>query len=126
MLNVALIPRAIALFGEGGGGAGCAFAMLGTELFVTTAMASIVGLRSIDRRTLETVAKSLGACAIVVGVDRITTWMGPLRLVVDASVYLGIVVATGALRTREIADVIVEAFRRKAATIAPAVASEDR
>ena len=93
LLNVVLIPRALARFGDGGGGAGCALAMLGTELFVTTVMISVVGRRALDARTVGMIVKSLGACALVVVVDRMCGSLGWARLALDAGVYLFVVVA---------------------------------
>jgi O-antigen/teichoic acid export membrane protein len=111
LLNVGLIGRARAAFGAGGGGAGCALAMLGTEVFVAGAMMSIVGRRAVDHRTLGMVAKSLAACALVVLVDHLAAPMGWARLVLDASVYLAVVILTGALRVRELAALVVAALR---------------
>lgn len=114
ILNVALIRPSMALFGEGGGGAGCGISMLGTELFVTTTMVFIVGRRAVDRRTLGMAAKSLGACAVVVAVDLLAGTMGWARLALDAAVYLVIVTTTGALRVRELAELVTSALRAKA------------
>lgn len=124
LLNVALIRRSMALFGEGGGGAGCALAMLGTELFVTSVMVSIVGRRAIDRRTLGAVAKSLAACALVTGVDHLAASLGWARLFVDAVVYLSVVIATGALRVRQLASVVKAALRGDATLSASAAAGD--
>jgi O-antigen/teichoic acid export membrane protein len=121
LLNVLLVRRSMALFGEGGGGAGCALSMLGTELFVSGAMAVIVGKNAVDRRTLGVVAKSLSACAIVVLLDHVVAAIGWTRIFLDAMVYLSIVVATGALRVRELASLISTALRSKAAEVVPDV-----
>ena len=113
-LNLVLVPPSMARLGDGGGGAGCALAMLGTELFVTSAMAFFVGRGATDRRATFAVAKSLAACAVVVGLDRLAArigWAAWARLGLDAVAYLLVVVATGALRPGEIAGALREALR---------------
>lgn len=112
-LNVLLVPITLARLGEGGGGAGCALSMLGTEIVVTTAMASVVGKGAIDRQTLSMVAKSLGACALVLVVDRLSMRLGWARLALDAVVYAMVVIATGALRPGEIMGVVRDALRAR-------------
>jgi O-antigen/teichoic acid export membrane protein len=125
LLNLAIVPPSMARFGDGGGGAGCALATLGTELFVTATMISFVGRRAFDRRTLGAVGKSLAACAIVAGVDRLAGLLGWARLVLDAAVYLFVVVATGTLRVGEIAGVLRAALRDRAHPATPALARDD-
>lgn len=120
LLNLLIVPRAMAFFGEGGGGAGCALAMLGTEVFVTGAMVTIVGRKAFDNRTARMVGKSLAACAVVFVVDRLTTRIGWGRLVLDALVYFALVVATGTLRTGVIASVVRAAIRNRSSAKASA------
>lgn len=117
-LNLLLVRHSIALFGPGGGGAGCALAMLGTETFVTTCMISVVGREAFDRRALVMAGKSLLACALVVGLDHLARPLGWARLVLDAAAYLAIVLSTGALRAREIVGVIRAAIRRQEPSLA--------
>ncbi len=112
-LNLLLVPRALARLGEGGGGAGCALAMLGTELFVSSAMASFVGKGALDRRTVLAVAKTLGACAVVAAFDRLAARIGWPRLALDAILYVLVVVVTGALRPGEIAGTLRAALRAR-------------
>lgn len=119
VLNLVFVRHSIALFGMGGGGAGCALAMLVTETFVTSAMFAVVGREAFDRRTLTMLGKSLFACTVVVGIDQLLRPMGFGRLLVDAAVYLVIVLATGALRAREILGVVMAALHRE-----PALAAE--
>ena len=120
LLNILLVRPSLGWFGEGGGGVGCALAMLGTEIFVTTAMVSIVGRRAFDRRTVSMVLKSAAACALVVVVDRYAVPLGWFRLAVDAAVYLVVVVSTGALRIREIVELVMTAVRAKTANLSAA------
>ena len=111
LLNLAIVRPSMARFGDGGGGAGCALAMLGTELFVTTAMVSLVGQGAFDRRTAFVVVKSLGACAVTLAADRFAAPVGWARLGLDAIIYVVVVVATGALRVGEIAGTLRAALR---------------
>ena len=122
-LNLVIVRYSVAYFGAGGGGAGCALAMLGTETFVTTCMISVVGREAFDRRALTMVGKSLVACVLVVGFDRLIQGLGWTRLVLDAAAYLVLVLSTGALRAREIAGVVRAAIRREPALVAEALAS---
>ena len=119
-LNLSLVPRALARFGDGGGGVGCALSMLGTELFVTTTMVSFVGRGAFDRRTISVVAKSLAACALAICADRLGAPLGWARFFLDAAVYLTCVVATGALRVGELTGILREALSRRGAAAARA------
>jgi O-antigen/teichoic acid export membrane protein len=113
LLNFLFIRRSITLFGDGGGGVGCALAALGTHTFAVGAMIAFVGRDAFDRRTLRMVGKSLGACALVVVVDRISAPLGSVRIVADLAVYLTVVVATGALRMGEMWRLVLAATRGK-------------
>jgi O-antigen/teichoic acid export membrane protein len=115
-LNLALVPRCLSRFGDGGGGVGCALSMLGTEVFVTTTMVSFVGRGALDRQTFAAVAKSLAACALALGADRLGAPLGWARLLLDGVVYLTVVVATGALRLGELAGLLKPALGRRAST----------
>jgi O-antigen/teichoic acid export membrane protein len=112
-LNAMLIGPAIRHFGSGGGGAGCALALLGTELFVTSAMASVVGRRAVGGRTVRMLAKSAGACLLVTGVDQLIGGLGPARIAADAALYMVVASATGALRAGEIARGLRDALRSR-------------
>ena len=113
LLNAALIRVSIRTFGPGGGGTGCALAMLATEIAVTACMMAVVGRRAFDRRSVLTIAKSTAACAVVALADRALVSIGPIRFVVDAFVYLVIVLSTGALRLGEMIAVIRQAIRSR-------------
>lgn len=123
LLNLVLVPRAMAALGDGGGGAGCALAMLGTELFVTSVMVSVVGRRAFDGPMMAMIAKSVGACAIAVVVDRLCEGLGWARLPLDVAVYLVVVIAAGALQIGEIVDVVRSALRGKSMLTTPPAAS---
>jgi len=114
-LNLAIIRFSLAL-GDGAGGAGCALAVLGTEIAVTTAMIAVVGRHAFDRATLASLGKTVGACALVVLVDRLLAApLGAARMALDVAVYAVTVIMTGALRTRALAAVVVTAFRQRPA-----------
>src|SRR5262249_39079842 len=102
-LNLTMIPPALERFGPGWGGAGCAGATLGPALFGTAIMAWVVGRRALNRRGAVAVGKSLAACALVVGVDRLGAPLGWARLVIDAAVYLVFVMITGAVQPEWVA-----------------------
>jgi O-antigen/teichoic acid export membrane protein len=113
ILNLLLIRFSMRTFGPGGGGMGCSLAMLGTEVVVSGCMIVVVGRGGFDRRGTATVLKSLLACAAAVAAHRVLELLGPLRLLVDAVVYVGLVLATGALRPGEMVSVAREAIRRR-------------
>jgi O-antigen/teichoic acid export membrane protein len=113
-LNLLLIRYSMDRFGLGGGGTGCALAMLGTEIFVTGSMVAFLGRRAFDRRGTIAIAKSLAACAVVWVIHRSLASIGPLRLIVDGAVYLLLVLATGALRLRDMVSLARDALRRRA------------
>lgn len=117
-LNLVLVRPCLRFFGEGGGGAGCAIAMLGTELFVTTSMISVVGRRAFDRASLQTIGKSIVACALAVIVDRIAVRIGWTRILLDATVYVVVVLLIGAVNTRELVALVRAAMHGKAALAA--------
>lgn len=112
-LNLVLIRPSLAHFGPGGGGAGCAIAMLGTEIVVTSLMMAVVGRDAFDGRSVSTIAKSLAAFGVVILLHRLLAFLGPVRLVVDAAVYLVIVISTGALRLQEMFAVVRQAIKNR-------------
>lgn len=114
-LNLALIRVSLHAFGPGGGGTGCALAIFGTEIFVATCLIGSVGRGAFDRRNVVAIAKSLAACAVVALLDRRLSAWGFPRIVADASLYAALVLATGAVRLREIVGVLQEALKRRAA-----------
>ncbi|HEY8086366.1 MAG TPA: oligosaccharide flippase family protein [Polyangiaceae bacterium] len=113
VLNLLLIRPCLAAFGDGGGGVGCALAALGTHLFAAGAMIAFVGHKAFDASTYGMIAKSLLGCVLVVLVDRLGVSLGWLRLVPDVAVYLVVVLATGALRTKAMWQMVTEAVRSR-------------
>jgi O-antigen/teichoic acid export membrane protein len=114
-LNVALIPFSLRTFGAGGGGIGGALAMLGTEIVVASCLIGSVGRGAFDRRNLAAVGKSIAACAVVILLDRRLASWGLPRIVADVSLYAALVLATGAVRLREMIAIVQEALRRRSA-----------
>src|SRR6185437_6816900 len=110
-LNLFLIPRMVTQLGPGGGGVGCALAMVGTEIFVTTTMASFVGRGALNRGTLAMVGKCVAACVATVIVDRAASPLGWARLILDAAAYLTVVLTTGALRVGDVVANVQTALR---------------
>lgn len=113
-LNLTLIRPALARLGAGGGGAGCAVATLGTELFGVAVMTWLVGRRAFDLRIATAVGKSLAACALVVSIDHLATPLGWARLGLDAIVYVTFVAVTGVIRPEWVAIALAAARRRRA------------
>ena len=113
-LNLLLIGRARAWLGDGGGGVGCAIAALGTHVFAAGMMVGFVGREAFDRGIVRMLLKSLGACALVLFADRLMAPLGGIRIVVDLTLYVLVVVATGALRLGEMWRLVRAAIRGRA------------
>ena len=114
ILNLVLIRFSMRTFGPGGGGMGCSLAMLGTEMVVSGCMVAVVGRGGFDRRSVGTILKSLLACAAAIATHGALERFGPVRLLADAVVYVGLVLATGALRLGEMVAVARVAVRSRA------------
>ncbi|MCE9668350.1 flippase [Myxococcus stipitatus] len=116
LLNLLLVPRLHAAYGDGGGAAGTALSMLLMEVAITVIMLSRMGRAAVDRRLLVMVAKTAVVCAAVVALDQ--TVFAPLeawpRLGVEAFVYVVGVLALGAVRPGEVLAVVKLARRRGA------------
>ena len=87
--------------------------MLKTTL-AAAAMIALVGRGALDGRTAAMILKSLGACAVVIAVDRLAVTLGGARLALDLLVYLALVVGTGALRIGEMWRLVSAAVRGRA------------
>jgi O-antigen/teichoic acid export membrane protein len=116
LLNWLLILPCLEAWGPAGGAAGTALAMILTDMLVMAIMFRRMGRQAVDRRTLVMFGKTLGVCAVVVALDR--TLLAGLphlsRLLVEATVYVALVLATGAVRLQEIVGVVRLARRRGA------------
>jgi O-antigen/teichoic acid export membrane protein len=114
-LNLLLIRPSLARLGPGGGGVGCALAMMGTELFVTSLMASLVGARAFDRRVAVTLGKCLAISALVLGTHRLTGRLGWAQLGLDLVLYIALALGARILRPTWTALVFDTLRRRRAA-----------
>jgi O-antigen/teichoic acid export membrane protein len=111
VLNLLLVQFSVRVFGVGGGGTGCALAMLCTEIFVATLMAIATDGVAFTRGNLSVIGRCLGACLVVAVFHHLAARLGPGRLAIDGSIYAVIVIATGAVRPRHLAGAIREALR---------------
>ncbi len=114
LLNLLFIGRTLTWLGDGGGGAGCALAALGTHVFAVVAMVALVGREALDARTMRILGKSLGACLLVLWAHRAMTGLGARRIAVDMLLYLAVVVMTGALRVGPMWRLVRAALRSRA------------
>jgi CBS domain containing-hemolysin-like protein len=62
---------------------------------------------------MSTVLRSLLVYAVVVVVHVLLRPIGPVRLAIDAALYVALAVIVGALRPREMLSTLREALRRK-------------
>ncbi|XXF78064.1 flippase [Myxococcaceae bacterium GXIMD 01537] len=116
LLNWVLIPPCLKAWGPSGGAAASALSMILTDVLVVSIMLGRMGRRSVDRRTLVMLGKTLAVCAAVVALDRLALQgLPPLaRLLVDALAYVALVLVTGAVKPSEVASVVRLARNRRA------------
>lgn len=89
-------------WGPGGAGAACAMAAVSTETLVVLVMLWRLGPMVFDGRLLKMVGKTVLACVVVMLVDRLLLrGLGAARLLIDALVYAGLVLAMGAVSISE-------------------------
>lgn len=113
LLNTLLIPAGWHAFGPGGAGIGAACVLVTTEAAVAGTMLFLLGGRAFDARSVATMAKTAVACLVVVAAHHVMAGLGPVRIVADAALYLGLVVGLGAVRIGEAMDVVRLAMRQK-------------
>jgi O-antigen/teichoic acid export membrane protein len=122
VLNLVLVHYSIRLLGPGGGGTGCAAAMLGTEVFVIACMAWTIGRGAFDRRTIGTVVRILLVYVVVVVVHRLLWPLAHARLAIDVVLYFVLAIALGAFRPRDMLTTVRQALRKETPGPGPAVA----
>lgn len=89
-------------WGTGGAGAACAMAAVGTELLVLAIMFYRIGGMAFDARLGKMLFKTTAICAVVLTLDRsVLQPLGPARLLLDAALYVILVLSTGAVSVRE-------------------------
>jgi hypothetical protein len=81
-------------------------------------MGITIGRGAFDRRSVSTVARGLAVYAVVVGVHLLLgshdAVHGGVRVLIDALLYIGLAIAIGALRPREMLSTVREAMRKPA------------
>lgn len=116
LLVIVLVGPSSRFFGAGGAGAACAFAQVGTETLITCIMLARMGRDAFDRRSVTMLLKTAIVCGIIGAVDYFALQsLGPLRLVVDALLYVVLVLVTGAVNVRETVS-FVKTLRRRGAS----------
>lgn len=101
LLVMALVELAQG-WGPGGAGAACAMAAVGTEVVVVLVMFYRVGRPGFDVRLGKMLIKTCLACVLVMALDRwVLADLGPGRLLIDAGLYVALVLATGAVSLKE-------------------------
>lgn len=119
-LNPLLVVGLVELsqtWGLGGAGAACAMAAVTTEAMVVCVMGWRLGRVVIDTRLTKMLVKTLLACAVVMGVDRLVLGsLGAVRLLIDLLIYGGLVLSTGAVSVGESVALVktMRASRREA------------
>jgi O-antigen/teichoic acid export membrane protein len=113
LLNLSIIGPMRALVGpeNGGAGAGCATAIILTELTVVSSMLYFIGKRVFDRRLLLRLLKTAAVCAVVIALDRFIVSLGPARLLLDAAAYIGLATLTGAVPFQEMGQFLRQAMK---------------
>jgi O-antigen/teichoic acid export membrane protein len=101
--------------GPGGAGMGTAIAMSARELVILGVFIACLGGGALDARARSSTIKSLLICGVVVAAHLAMAKLGPARLVVDALVYLVLMVALGILRPSDVRLVLQLVRDRKKA-----------
>ena len=99
-LNVILVPKFLAMYGEGGAGRAAATALLVTETYTVIALLLLLGKRAVDSRLLRMLAVSLVAAAVAVVLDHALRGLGALGSVLALVAYAGIVLSSGTIDIR--------------------------
>ncbi len=112
-LTVCLIPMFRAHLAPGGAGVGAATALIVTEATVATALLMSIGARAFDRRNLEVISRTALVCLVVCAADAWFGREGIERLALDLALYVGLVVAVGAVDRRELGSLLRRVGMRK-------------
>jgi O-antigen/teichoic acid export membrane protein len=113
LLGWLLIPWGHTTLGAGGAGAGAAAALNITEACVAVALSVALGRRVVHRHGAVLLARNLAACVAVAALDRLVlASLGPARLIVDAAVYVALVVLWKAADYQELFVLAKRAFSR--------------
>jgi len=90
----------------GGRGMGTAMAMSLREFVIVIVFFVVLGKRSLDRRSVFATLKSIGICIVVGAMHLALERLGPARLVLDALVYLVLMLATKVIRIEDAKNVL--------------------
>jgi O-antigen/teichoic acid export membrane protein len=104
VLSCALVPAMRRWLGLGGEAAGAAVAMTLSEMMVVTFAMLRLGRGILTPRLVRTTAKCLTACAVVIALDRRLSALSELRLCIDLTCYLAVVIALRAVSLRELRE----------------------
>jgi len=118
ILDLILVPRSLAAFGQGGAGIGAGVALIVTELYTTILLVALLGGRAFDKRSVVVLMKSIAVCALVVALDHVLLPLRGWRLVADAAVYLVLVIAWKAADISALGELLGRALRRPDAAVA--------
>ena len=99
-LNVILVPKFLAFYGDGGAGRAAATVLLVTETYTVIAMLILLGARAVDRRLLRLVGASIIAALIAVAADGRLLSLGVMGSVLALGLYVILVLASGAVDIR--------------------------
>jgi O-antigen/teichoic acid export membrane protein len=112
LLNLWLIPRGLAAWGPGGAGDAAAISLPVTEVYAVSVMTWLLGRRAFDRRTMRMVGKTLAIACLTIVTDRLLQPLGAWRLVVDAVLYVGLVIASGAVDVATVVSMTRDVLKR--------------
>ena len=104
-INFLLIPIFYRWLGPSGGATACAATFVTMEFITTTIMLARIGRRAIDRRNVLMLSKTLAICVGCIGIDLALRHFGihqVVRLLIEATVYLGSILAFGVLKPGEL------------------------
>jgi hypothetical protein len=90
----------------GGECAGAAAAVVASEVCVVVAMMSRFKPFPLDGRNVGTLVKSVGLGGVILFVDKQLHWLGPVRLLVDAALYVSVALTIGVVRVQDVGQVM--------------------
>jgi len=105
-LNLLFVPLGRHLLGEGGECAGAAASVIGSEAFVVIAMLTRFETLPLDARNLATGGKSVAIGALILILNHYIRGLGPVRLVLEALLYVALAFVLRVVRVRELAHVV--------------------
>jgi O-antigen/teichoic acid export membrane protein len=103
ILGIVPLTRSL---GPGSAAMGVAIALSARELVNVLIFLAVIGKRTLDRRAVSAIARSLAICGVVLVLHRTLAGLGPARLVADGLVYAVLALATGVIRIRDIKNVL--------------------